>query len=121
MQKKVLWSSLIILCLILATLFFASLNKKTPPPLCEPLLNIAGLSKTGDVKSCDCLVGAEKIKQCQNTISNATTYTNALRQSNLSACDNILDVGMKEACISITKAELEFVKQNVKALTTNKK
>ena len=121
MQKKVLWSSVIILILILIALFFVLRPKKTPAPLCEPYLNIAGISKTGDTKSCDCLEGAEQIKQCQAKISNTTTYTDALSQSNLSACDNILDVGMKEACISITKAEQEFVKQNVKANNTNKK
>jgi hypothetical protein len=125
MQKKVLWSSLIILVLILTGLFFAFLPKKTPPPLCEPFLNIAEISKTGDIKSCDCLVDQTKIKQCQSAISNATSYTNALNQNSLTACNNISDIGMKEACISITKAELDFIKQNeakkVTASTTNKK
>lgn len=124
MQKKVLWVSIIILIIILAALFFVLMPKKANTPIvqtCEPYLNISAISKTGDTKSCDCLKDAVQIKQCQAKISNATTYTDALSQSNLSACDNILDAGMKEACISITKAEIEFIKQNVKANTTNKK
>jgi hypothetical protein len=121
MQKKVLWSSLVILCLILIVVAFSFLFKKNPTSLCEPYLNISEISKTGNLKSCDCLKDAVQIKECQNTISNAATYTDALSQSNLSACNKIIDLGMKEACINITKAELDFVKQNVNALTTNKK
>lgn len=117
MQKKVLWSSIIVLVIILSSVFFITNYKKEVPVVdeaisCEPYLNIADASKTGSLRDCDCLTDNNQKMECQNKITQAATYTKALQQNDLNACNTINDVGMREACISITKAELEFIKQN---------
>lgn len=123
MKNKVLWSSLIILCLILVTLFFVISTKRTPSPLCEPYLNIAGASKTGDIKSCDCLTDKVQIKQCQDTFSDAFIYTDAINRMDITGCENISKPEMKNTCIAIVKSKIDFATKanNLSANPTKQK
>jgi hypothetical protein len=123
MQRKVLASSLVILCLVLVLLVYAFWPKGTnnlSDQNCRPYLDISSIVKTGDLKSCDCLAEVSQKSLCQNNISNATNYTEAIQQSDLSQCNNIADVGMKTACINITQGKIDFAKQSVLKATSSK-
>ena len=122
MQKKVLWVSIIILIIILVVLFFVLMPKKANTPIvqtCEPYLNISAISKTGDTKSCDCLKDAVQIKQCQENISNVTTYDNALNQANVSACNKISSAEVKQACINVIQEQINYAAKNINLSTTS--
>ena len=133
MSKKIFWSVIIILVLIVATLFFVfwpksevinpspAVNIAFPPAkICDPYSNLDTIVKTGDVKSCVCLTGTKQKSQCQSSIENATAYTKAITQSSAVACDKITAPEMKTACVNIVKsrstAELQAQKDRNQAL-----
>jgi hypothetical protein len=126
MQKKVLWSSLVVLCLVIIALAFVfwprNIENVNNPSnqACNPYLDISTIVKTGDLKSCDCLTDVAQKSLCQNNISNATSYTSAIEQADLSQCNKIGDPGMKAACINITQGRIDFTNKNLNASSTNK-
>lgn len=117
-KQKLLLSGLTILCLALIIVLYIFWPRgesntdiflsATTTQSCNPYLDISTIVKTGDLKSCDCLATSSLKTQCQANISNATSYTNALTQSNVSACNNISDLGMKSACIKIIQGKINF-------------
>lgn len=118
--KKFLPLGVASLGLILIGLAFFFWPKDEVSQVCNPYLNIEAIIKTGDLKSCDCLDNKLQIKQCQETITGAGSFTAAAQSSDLSSCENIIDIGMKAACIRITQGKIDFANKNSNLSTTSK-
>ena len=107
MNKKVLWSIIVVLCLIivLAILFFVQRNKKIA--YCTSDIDLKSIVETGDVGRCDCFVDQVKKTQCQESITNASSYVQALQQSDTSSCANIKLPAMKAACLNLVQKKTD--------------
>ena len=131
MKKKVLLYSGIAVCLIFivfAIIFLLLKNDKSAPaPInavssttvqnqnCNPYSDISTAIKTGDTKSCDCYTDVAQRSQCQGKISDATLYTSALNQSDLSICNKISAVEMKNTCLKLVQGKIDFTNKSIKA------
>lgn len=127
MQKKVIWSGLIALLLIIIIVVFSLLtgNKNYQPvQACDPYADLNSAITSNEIKSCDCLKNVSEREQCRVNISNAAFYSKALREINSELCANITTQVMKETCVSNTKAKAAFAnpykEMNLKATSTNK-
>jgi hypothetical protein len=126
MKRKVILSSVaavsFILIIILVVILLPKGNREEQAQACQPYLNISAIAKTEDLKSCDCLINAVQKSQCQANISDATLFTKAVNQTDISLCNSISSSGMKSSCIRTVKDKIAFIKQNeiLSASSTNK-
>lgn len=127
MKKKVLLYAGIAICLIIITAILLGNGKLAPAPInsvssttvqnqnCNPYSDISTVVKTGDTKACDCYADATQRSQCQGRISDATLYTSASNQSDLSMCNKISAIEMKNDCLKLVQAKIDFTNKSLKA------
>ena len=109
MKNKIYFYASVLICLLLIIVSTILVVRRNRDNLCTPYADIATAVKTKDVKSCNCLRSDSLKRQCQSDINDAATYTNAINRGDLTACDQISNEGMKEACISIAQSKIDFI------------
>jgi hypothetical protein len=119
MNKKILFS-IVILLLILVALFFVLMPKEEVKK-CDPYINLDSVVQTGNLEGCDCLADEAQKTICQKNISNAVIYTKALKQTDLSLCQEISLSQMKEACLSAIKGKIDFLQKSKNLTATSTK
>lgn len=110
MNKKV-YITILVLILIIVIAIVWYFIKSGSSEACMPYEDIASITKTGDVGSCDCLKTAGERKECRDNINGVVSYSNALKSSDISKCENISDIDMKSACISVVQGKIDFAKK----------
>ena len=134
MNKKLFVTIVIVLCLLLiaAGVTFWSKEKNVNNSLdlaktetCNPYLNIDEIARTGDDRSCSCLVDTVKRGLCQSYISDASYYSKAVDQTNISLCDSISLENMKKACVGVVQEKIDYIQgiknQNLTATSIKQK
>jgi hypothetical protein len=126
MQKKVLWSILIALVLVIVVALFFLIKDKNNQTIqtCNPYSDLNSISVDDQITSCDCLKNTLERDQCRVSISNATLYAKALKDVNTDICLNITSLEVKDACLVNTKAMAKFMnpyqKTDLIATSSNK-
>ena len=108
MNKKILFSGLVLLILILILVGVSFLKNNDDKS--KPYLNIEEIVKTGDTKSCSCFSDISRKNQCLTRISDATIFSKAVRESNLLLCEKVSLAEMKDSCLKIVQGKINFNK-----------
>ncbi len=117
MQKKVLWSGLIALLLIIIIVVFSLLNQNKEKQIvlpCNPYADLNSVPVGGQIKSCDCLKDISEREQCRTGISDGALYNKAMVEINPDICEGITSLSMRQACISNSKAKAAFARKPLK-------
>ena len=122
MQKKVLWSSIIVLGLILIAVAFvfwlkannlttetqkveSTLNNTVGVKDCSLYKDVSSVVVKGDMKGCDCLADTSKVA-CRQAVSDNLFYVQAFSQSNPALCEKISAADIKAGCSNMINKKI---------------
>jgi hypothetical protein len=97
-----------ILLVIFVVFIFKNKNEGDAVDICQSYTDFESAKNSGDAAACDCLSDPAEQTQCKVNINNANSYTEAVKNSDISACENIESIQMRETCIKITTGKIEF-------------
>jgi hypothetical protein len=111
-NKLVIILGLMVVIIVLSTIIFVSEKSEPEINMCDDYLTMNDIFHSGDVEKCSCLDDDSEQAQCKNNILNANSYTEAIKNSDISLCDEIESEHMRYSCITITQGKIDFANSN---------
>ncbi len=112
MNKKILWISLIVMCLVLIAVSVSYWLVNKEPKICDPYLNIESVIASGKIDSCDCLNEEVKIKSCQIILKDMIIYNQIPKTFDPTLCSQIIATSTKENCLNLIQDRNNFIEQH---------
>jgi len=113
MRKKFLLFGIIILIIIggIFIYFFGDKISSNIAKLqrCIYLIDIKDINFNGDLNQCDCLKDIYQKDMCLVNIKDTNLFTQATKQMDLSLCDGISVLTMKNGCINVVQGKIDFI------------